>query len=781
MRDVLARPGRLAVAILLALAIGACASEASAQTTYDLSVRATPGEKWTFENSQALRQKYTMTAPDGERQQIEQTLTIRRKGTAEVLAASAGKATAMRITFDPTCGGVVKADGQEQEIPFPLKNRSVTIRRTAEGELTHDHSGALEPGVVQELARMLDGDQSFLPPGPVAVGARWTPDREKVAGSFQMEDSAGISGECALNDVRPVGGRQAAEVALTVRFDRAASGGMTCTGKIDGVILVDLATGRLLEADAHGSLQIAGNQVVPGPHGRMEVQVAGQLELTNRATWKPLGGGPATPGAVALPTPPAGSAAPAPTSEPTAADWSGKYAGERISAELARKPDGGYTGTIIRGEQRFPLEARVVGGRLEGSFTHQGSAFPFTAEREGRALVLKTGTTTYRLTLPPPSAANPLDTPTPVPANPLEKPTGEFRPPRTPSPRGGTLRFVRHSVMDTPQMIGGEAVSLLVPAGWHVESNVVWRHCPASPATMVAVVADRQSPRQVVFLPQQNFAWGDMLANNPHFPVGSNYLGNEVRPPFESAAAALRAVVIPRVRPDVDFRVIEAKSLPAVAQAAEKAAGPKPPTITRMAFDAARVRIAYELAGQAVEEDFYCVLDHSEFSAAGRNIFQQLERVTALRAAAGRLDAATPVLQFIVSSARINLPWFNKLTQVSNHLVQAKIQEIRNTGVISDIISRTHNEISDMIMESYRTRQAADDRMARSFAQTLRGVEEFALPEPGRTIELPSGYAQAFINDRGEYLLSNDLNFDPNAETDQNWRRLNKAEGSRSP
>ncbi|MBN2489689.1 MAG: hypothetical protein JXQ29_02425, partial [Planctomycetes bacterium] len=186
------------------------------------------------------------------------------------------------------------------------------------------------------------------------------------------------------------------------------------------------------------------------------------------------------------------------------------------------------------------------------------------------------------------------------------------------------------------------------------------------------------------------------------------------------------------------------------------------------------VRIAYQLGDQAVEEDIYCVLSHHEIPAAGNQISQEVHRVIALRAAQGQLDAATPLLQFVANSPRPNLQWFNRYQQVSDFLVQMQLKQIEHAGKISDIISRTHNEISDMIMQSYRTRQAAEDRMARSFTLAFRGVDEYRVPGQDRTIELPTGYAAAFVNGRGEYLLAEKPGFNASAETGEDWTRLER-------
>ena len=41
-------------------------------------------------------------------------------------------------------------------------------------------------------------------------------------------------------------------------------------------------------------------------------------------------------------------------------------------------------------------------------------------------------------------------------------------------------------------------------------------------------------------------------------------------------------------------------------------------------------------------------------------------------------------------------------------------------------------------------------------------------------VELPSGYRSVWGNATGQYILSNDANYDPNARGRGNWQRLER-------
>jgi hypothetical protein len=115
---------------------------------------------------------------------------------------------------------------------------------------------------------------------------------------------------------------------------------------------------------------------------------------------------------------------PALAADAGAVNFSGKYQGMGLSVEIVTARDGAYTGTIIMGDKRLPLTARVVDGKLQGSFISEQTNFPFYASLSGRDLSLVSGDVTHALRKESPPV-NPLAIPDPSarPANPLANPT----------------------------------------------------------------------------------------------------------------------------------------------------------------------------------------------------------------------------------------------------------------------------------------------------------------------------------------------------------------------
>ena len=78
-----------------------------------------------------------------------------------------------------------------------------------------------------------------------------------------------------------------------------------------------------------------------------------------------------------------------------------------------------------------------------------------------------------------------------------------------------------------------------------------------------------------------------------------------------------------------------------------------------------------------------------------------------------------------------------------------------------------------MYGESYRQRQESQDR-TQSWSEYIRGVDTYKNPFEGRPVQLPSGYDSAWLNPRGEYLLTNQGGFNPNVGDMTEWRRMDR-------
>ncbi len=79
-----------------------------------------------------------------------------------------------------------------------------------------------------------------------------------------------------------------------------------------------------------------------------------------------------------------------------------------------------------------------------------------------------------------------------------------------------------------------------------------------------------------------------------------------------------------------------------------------------------------------------------------------------------------------------------------------------------------------MVMQAYNQRQVVNDRIAENFSQYIRGIEEYYNPIENKTVKLPTGYQNIWTNNLGEYILSDNPNFNPNIGSNINWQKIEK-------
>jgi hypothetical protein len=53
-------------------------------------------------------------------------------------------------------------------------------------------------------------------------------------------------------------------------------------------------------------------------------------------------------------------------------------------------------------------------------------------------------------------------------------------------------------------------------------------------------------------------------------------------------------------------------------------------------------------------------------------------------------------------------------------------------------------------------------------------VDTYKNPYEDRPVQLPAGYNDAWVNGRGEYILSNEAGYNPNVGDTTEWRRMDR-------
>lgn len=341
----------------------------------------------------------------------------------------------------------------------------------------------------------------------------------------------------------------------------------------------------------------------------------------------------------------------------------------------------------------------------------------------------------------------------------------------------GPMKFKTFSYIDK-QGIGLEAFSLLIPEGWKFEGGIRWvLDNPGMPAVAAFKVRNPSGREEFEAFPTQVFFWTNNQMLLSTFPVGAKYFGSEVRPPV-APLDALKGILVPRFRGDAaNLRIVQEQELPELAKALG-AGMQSAPGVTSSA-SAGKIRIEYQKGGVMMEEEMYGVVEEVHFSIPSMygtvvNTNWLVEYLFSFKAEKGGLDKKAKLFQTIAYSFRLNPQWFNKYNQFVEYLVQMQIKRINNIGEISRIISRTSNEISDMMRQSYEYRQSVSEKIADNFSQYVRGVDKYHDPVDNKAVELPSGYNNAWTNGLGEYIVSDSPDYNPNIGSTKNWQKMER-------
>ncbi len=332
-------------------------------------------------------------------------------------------------------------------------------------------------------------------------------------------------------------------------------------------------------------------------------------------------------------------------------------------------------------------------------------------------------------------------------------------------PPGGTLKFRRVAIHD-PGIGNREAVSFLVPAGWSVSGGITWLPNYSILANLLLEIRDPQSGATIQFLPVQNFTW--LRQTVVPMAPGTNYLGNVVWAPIGDVPQFIRtfysSAALSHLR---DARQVSVEALPGVAAAVAHASQASNAV-------AARVRYAYTRDGRPWTEDVFVTL---VYYTTPMGTIWSVDTAYALRAPQDRFAQLEPVMLATVSSKHISLDWFGAYRYVQKLFQNRMRQSIANAAAISATVTRNSEEIRRMYAHSYREASASWDRINRQFSESIRGVETYDDPYKDHPVELPSGYQDAWVNANGDYLLSNNANFDPNVGDNVEWTRMRGAAG----
>lgn len=366
--------------------------------------------------------------------------------------------------------------------------------------------------------------------------------------------------------------------------------------------------------------------------------------------------------------------------------WLGSFSGDGLRLESTRGTgERAYAGAIWRRQQKFPFSGRADGMRMSGQFKSGDDAFDFTALLDGPTLTLQTGGATYRMARVDPPNPTTRDAATSRPAPAATMPASR------PSAAPKLTRTVLYDpMMDCP------AATVTVPDGWKCLLDVLWRQNPYDPAAIAGTVSAPSGPARLTIYPRLSFIDGVPESG----PSAGGYMGSEIRKPVASPADYVRQIILPRFRPDVtDPRILRESELRDFARDQL----PKFQKVPGVQVRASRVRLAYQLKGVPVEEDFVCTVG---IVPLPQGMIAWGAECSSYRASRGELDSTLPRLRQIESSLHLESNWFSGVLQVSEAMQNDLPASLADPAKLSRYASGRSSRVSDLAQAAYARRQS---------------------------------------------------------------------------
>jgi hypothetical protein len=337
-----------------------------------------------------------------------------------------------------------------------------------------------------------------------------------------------------------------------------------------------------------------------------------------------------------------------------------------------------------------------------------------------------------------------------------------------PAPGGGadvpanTVRFSRKSITD-PQAGNTEAIVFLLPDGWQYDGRVQWALQWERVAYPQTRMSDPKTGITIDWLPIQDFIWFQAPAGFDS-PIGGNYQGKVYEPPVTDPAQFVSKFWAPTTLPELQSAQLESvNQVPQLATEFKKGFGGP--------ADAAayRLRYSYQQNGQPWEEDVSFALLY----AGGADITSwYVNFAYTERAPKGQLDANAGIISTIVASRTSTPEWEGIYRFVQQLFVKGIQQQMADTQAFGQMMAQYRAEIQALQAQVVADRQASEDRIAQLNGQILSGVTSYGDPVNGGYVQLPTGYNQYWVNEKGEYLSSSQPGFDPNTLNDGFWQLL---------
>lgn len=271
-------------------------------------------------------------------------------------------------------------------------------------------------------------------------------------------------------------------------------------------------------------------------------------------------------------------------------------------------------------------------------------------------------------------------------------------------------------------------------------------------------------------IPTRNF----IQSNDPMTAQAYAQNGGRLRA-YTSAADIVKQDLLP-VAQSEGSKLLSVTELPKVAKVDK--------SVSDMLFKVGPMNQQYEAVISEWEDkdgNPYAIVVHLNGSQIGNTIMWNYY-CNGLNSPKARYESAKQTLVNALESMKYNPRYFDAYNQSEQNKASASwaahYQRMQSRQQQFDAGQAAHREkwsaINESSMAAYNSANAASDRNQNRFLNYIKGEETVQNSGDGKRYQVESGYNQYYMNRDGQYIGTNDPNYDPNRDpnvNNQNWEQ----------
>jgi hypothetical protein len=186
--------------------------------------------------------------------------------------------------------------------------------------------------------------------------------------------------------------------------------------------------------------------------------------------------------------------------------------------------------------------------------------------------------------------------------------------------------------------------------------------------------------------------------------------------------------------------------------------------------DAIRARVELQKDDKAIEAWLTAAVVMRTFRVGRGNLYDlHAIDLMSFTAPKGKLAGNDKLLRVMMTSIRVT-PEYGAF--VNQYIASYYQMQAKKEAMIDQINARLANDITQTYMQISANAARGSQQSFMEADQNIRGVQTFRDPSTGHTMELSNQYDHAWLNGANEYVMSDDPNFNPNAQLSGNWNQL---------